>query len=419
MNTLTLHSAKRMLPKHLVLLTVLLGCLSVQNTFGKDRTSDNARVEDGTEFRVLVPQFATEEEAQLGYSVSFALVHEIFRTFDRSTPFHDDGRFDPNNPDECCLPKNTIAILDPSLSKQAYSRSFARAKFKQAQIVLWGKAWPYGKDVVVQPFLTIARPPQRLAGPPESMVRSMESTAQNQWQWLLWQITAEEEDGSSATVSLTEFPSSRYEMSPIVFDATKLELFDSFDGLQVYKEKSTASKKAGKTENKMNAIEHAPGGWTKITQPPGWIQLPDLDAADTVEYIGGLVHFMRGNWKRARISFEKVRSDREAPTQVRRDAALLLAASQYRLDDTCAKCEEPMKFAEGLNPYSETTAKYFFMASLAAARSSSDAGVWQGVVDRLDRVRSLVPEDDDFVKNAGEVLDILRSQAGVPVLTQP
>lgn len=411
MITLTLHSAKRMLPKHLVLLTVLLGCLSVQNTFGKDRTSDSEQVEDGTEFRVLVPQFATEAEAQLGYSVSFALVHEIFRTFNRSTPFHDDGRFDPDK-DICCLPKNTVAILDSSLSKQAYSRSFARAKNKQAQIVLWGKAWPYGKDVVVQPFMTIARPPQRLAEPPKSMVLRKVNTGQNQWQWLLWQITAVGEDGSSATVSLTEFPSRRYEMSPIVFDAAKLELFDSFDGLQVYKEKSTASKKAGKTGNKMNATEHAPGGWTKITQPEGWIQLPDLDAADTVEYIGGLVHFMRGNWKRARISFEKVRVDRDAPTQVRRDAALLLAASQYRLDDTCAKCGEPLKFAEGLNPYSETTAKYLFMASLAAARSSNDAGVWQGVVERLDRVRSLAPEDDDFVKNAGEVLDILSSQAG-------
>ena len=302
--------------------------------------------------------------------------------------------------------------LDPSLPKQAFSRSFARAKNRQAQLVLWGKAWPYGKDVVVQPFLTIARPPQRLAEPPESMVHSMESTDQNQWQWLLWQITAEGEDGSSATVSLNEFPSPRYEMSPIVFDSAKLKLFESFEGLQVYEEKSKASEKVGKTGNKMNATEHAPGGWTKITQPPGWIQLPDLDAADTVEYIGGLVHFMRGNWKRARISFEKVRSDREAPTQVRRDAALLLAASQYRLDDTCAKCEEPLKFAEGLNPYSETTAKYLFMASLAAARSSNDAGVWQGVVERLDRVRSLVPEDDEFVKNAGEVLDILSSQAG-------
>lgn len=417
MNGLKLHSAKRMLPIHFVLLTVLLACVPIQSTLAKDSTSADAQ-EDGNEFRVLVPQFEAEAEAQLGYSVTFALVHEIFRTFNRSIPFHDDGRFDRDN-DECCLPKNTVAIFDPALPKQAFSRSFARAKFKQAQLVLWGRAWPYGKDVVVQPFLTVAHPPQRLAEPPESMVRRIEGTGQNQWQWLIWQITAEGEDGSSATVSLAKFPSSRYEMSPIVLDAAKLKLFDSFEGLQVYKEKSTASAKQGKTGNKMTATEHAPGGWTKISQPEGWIRLPDLDAADTVEYIGGLVHFMRGNWKRARISFEKVRNNREAPTQVRRDAALLLAASQYRIDETCAKCEEPMKFAEGLNPYSATTAKYFFMASLAAARTSNDAGVWQDAVDRLDRVRSLAPEDDIFIENAGEVLDILRSQAGVPVLTRP
>lgn len=418
MNLLKLHSQKRMLPIQLVLLTALLACMTTHNAFAKDRTSPDEQVADGNEFRVLVPQFATEAEAQLGYSVSFALVHEIFRTFDRSIPFHDDGRFDPDN-DICCLPRNTVAILDTSLPEQAYSRSFARAKFKQAQLVLWGKAWPYGKDVVVQPFLTIAYPPQRLSEPPESMVRDVESAGQNQWQWLLWQINVEREDGSSATVSLTGFPSLRYEMSPIVFDAAKLKLFDSFEGLQVYEEKSKTSTPAGKTGNSMTATEHAPGGWTKISQPKGWIQLPDLDAADTVEYIGGLVHFMRGNWKRARISFEKVMQTREAPSQVRRDAALLLAATQYRIDETCVKCEQPMKFAEGLNPYAAITAKYFFMASLAAARSSNDAGVWQDVVDRLDRVRSLVPEDDVFVKNAGEVLEILRNQAGVPVLTQP
>lgn len=422
------------LPIRFVTLILLLGFMSAaQYTFGKERTSPDAQNDDGREFRVLVPKFATESMPQLGYSVTFALVHEVFRTFSISIPFRDDGVFDQL--DKCCLPKNTFAILDPSLSEQTHDVAYERALSEQAQLVLWGKAWPYGTDVVVQPFLTLAHPPQRLAQPPNplahppvSMAHGIENADQDQWQWLLWQITAEVEGGSSATVSLTEFPSLQYEMSPIVFDSEKLKLFASFDGMPVYKDKSVNSKQVGTTRYKLTASQHDPGGWTRIGPPAGWIQLPDLDtadtvkygwiqlpdldAADTVEYVGGLVHFMRGNWKRARISFERVMQTREAPTQIRRDAALLLTASLYRLDEACTRCDEVMKFAENLNPYSLTTAKYYFMASLARARKSNDTAAWQDALARLDKIRPLAPEDDAFVKNAKEVLDILRNQAG-------
>jgi len=414
MSSCKISVAKRPQRIPLVALVVLLGLMSaVQYAWGKERTSPEVQSEVGLQFRVLVPRFEAETGAQLGYNVTFALVHEIFRTFNKSTPYREDGKYD--NRDTCCIRNDAVAVLERALARQTHDDAYARAVDEQAQLVLWGKAWLYGADVVVQPFLTIAPSPQHLAHAPESMTRGSDDTGQAQWQWLVWQITATGEGETPATVSLTEFPSLQYEMSPVVFDSAKLELFASFENMPVYAEKSVTSRQVGATGSKMQAREHAPGGWTKITRPEGWIKLPDLDATDTVEYVGGLAHFMRGNWKRARISFERVMQTPEAPTQVRRDAALLLAAALFRLDPTCANCETAMEFAENLNPYSLATAKYYFMASLASARRSNDATVWQGVQDRLDRIRSLAPEDDVFVINAGQVLDLLRKQAGVVV----
>jgi hypothetical protein len=95
--------------------------------------------------------------------------------------------------------------------------------------------------------------------------------------------------------------------------------------------------------------------------------MPDFAAGATLTYVDGLVNFMRANWPRARIAFSQVMGMSDAPTQVRIDAALLLAATLARLDPACRGCDEAIRFAERFNPYSRITARYRSRANLAIA----------------------------------------------------
>jgi hypothetical protein len=410
-----------LLPAMLVASFVLLNSWDARAKERRDAPTAEVHSGGDPEFRVIVPRFASDGEGQLGFNVAFALNHEIFRDFNFSIPAREDGRFD--QADECCLRYGAVSILHGPLFSQTHKAADEFAKLNQAQLVLWGKAWPYGPDVVVQPFLTVANPPSGMERPADGAKQGISGGGiildvpfDDEGRWSLWQIDAERDAGPPARVRLLGFPGSRYEMSPIVFDEAKLKLFSSFDGMPVYKEKSESSRVEGRTGNKIVARQHAPGGWSKIVEPAGWIRLPDLDAADTVDFVGGLVHFMRGNWKRARVDFEQVMNAEAAPTRVRLDAALLLAATLYRLDPDCSGCEEPIGFARDLNPYSRITARYSFMASLARARNSGDAALWQDVRTRLERIASYSPEDDPFLRDAREVLDILQGQGGAAVV---
>ena len=337
--------------RHLGVVILLVAATCLDTTRAQSRRAP--------EFRVLVPRFESEAGPDLGYNVAFALNHEIFRTFKQSIPKRPDGRYDPD--DQCCLRYKAVSYLGDPIPEQTHAAARHAAGQTAAQLVVWGKAWNYGRDVVVQPFLTIASPPEGMTTSVRVGTFGAVHPFGAKGRWQIWPAAPGE-----AAEPIEEFPSTAYELPPIVFDSSVLQSFRSFEGMPVYEEKDTKSDVVGRTGTRLEADRHE-GEWTRITSPRGWIRMPDLRAGATVSFVDGLVNFMRANWPRARIAFSQVMETSDAPTQVRIDAALLLAATLARLDPACGGCDDAIRFAERFNPYSQLTQEYRSRADLALA----------------------------------------------------
>jgi hypothetical protein len=377
----------------------------------------SASSQPGPAIEVLVPRFAWVGDGNLGYNVAFALNHEIFKTFSLSIPARADGRFD--QADTCCLPSTATAILDAALPQQSAATAIDRARRAGAELVLWGEAWPYGNDVVVQSFLGVAAAPTGLPLSARLGEFEIDYPFDADGQWVAWELEA-----GGRTIRILGLPSDAYELPPIVFDAQALANFASFQNMPVYdcgetpcpNAAATSRREVARTGSNLRALQHV-REWTLIALPAGtrpagepsegWIELPILDAGEGMRYIGGLVHFMRGNWHRARIAFEAVAQDPGAVVGLRRDAALLLAATDYRLDASCGRCAEAIALAKTFNPHARATAQFEVTAALATALSSNDDAVYRALLDRLASDAVLFPPNDPFTNDMTAVLTSL------------
>jgi hypothetical protein len=357
-----------------------------------------ARRED-CHFTVLTIPFESDDDGQLGRNVSLAIQHQIFRNFILSIPAEPE--------DICCFPNDTIAVLDESgLPEQSHQAAIRRAGEKgQTQLVLWGKAWPWREFVVVQPYLSVFGPPQNLD--PRVRICCTNTTGISRrrpftrgGEWRIWEIAADDTEGTPHALYLDGFPRSLYDLPQISLDAGDVEQFRSLSGLPVYENdrgRVGRLRDGVTTGSSIKALQHV-GAWTLIDEPRGWIRLPVVDAGPIVGFIGGLVYFLRGNWERARTSFEAVARNEGASSSLRMDAALLLAATEFRLDPACGRCEEAIDIARRINPYSATVAHFDLMARLARG---DKPGL---LLSEIAQNRALYPPDDPFTLRAVEYI---------------
>ena len=353
---------------------------------------------DDCHFTVLTIPFESDDAGKLGRNVSLTIQHQIFRNFLLSLPAEPE--------DICCLPNDTIAILAwGQLSRQTHDEAIRRAsETGSTQIVLWGKAWPWREFVVVQPYLSIVGPPRNLD--PKVRICCTNTRGIDRIRpfsvdgaWRIWEITANDADGNLLELHIDRFPRPLYDLPQISLDANDVNQFRSLSGLPIFEddEGRVGELREGVTTNSsIKAIQHV-GEYTLIDEPRGWIRLPVVDAGQIVEFIGGLMHFFRGNWERARTSFETLAQDETASSSVRVDAALLLAATEYRLDAACGACQRAIDIAKRINPYSATTARFELMTRIAQGGDGNDA---ETLLAELDRNRALYPADDPFTIRA-------------------
>ncbi|MGW8369041.1 MAG: hypothetical protein ACWGPN_10220 [Gammaproteobacteria bacterium] len=163
----------------------------------------------------------------------------------------------------------------------------------------------------------------------------------------IWEIAANDAEGTPHALYLDQFPRSLYDLPQISLDAGDVEQFRSLFGLPVYEnDRGRVDRlRDGVTTNSSIMALQRVRAWTPIDEPRGWIRLPVVDAGPIAEFIGRMVYFLRGNWERARASFEAVARNENTPSSVRMDAAMLLAATEFRLDPACGRCEEAIDVA--------------------------------------------------------------------------
>ena len=82
-------------------------------------------------------------------------------------------------------------------------------------------------------------------------------------------------------------------------------------------------------------------------------------------------------------------------------AALLLAATEYRLDASCGRCQQAIDIAKGINPYSVTTARFELMARIAQGGPGNEVATLRA---ELTENRALFPPEDPFTQRAVEFL---------------
>lgn len=353
-------------------------------------------------FTVLTIPFESDDAGELGRNVSLTIQHQIFRKFLLSLPAEPE--------DICCLPNDTIAVLAwGQLSEQDHDEAIRRAnEMGSTQLVLWGKAWPWREYVVVQPYLSVVGPPREL----DPQVRICCTNTRGidrirpftkDGEWRIWEIAEDDANGDARKLYIDRFPRELYDLPQISLDANDVEQFRSLAGLPIY---ANNNGRVGRlldgvtTDSSIKALQHV-GEWTLVDEPRGWIKLPVVDAGQIVEFIGGLMHFLRGNWERARTSFEAVAQDEAGSSSVRVDAALLLAATEYRLDASCGGCQQAIDIAKGINPYSVTTARFELMARIAQGGPGNEVAT---LLAELTENRALFPPEDPFTQRAVEFL---------------
>ena len=258
---------------------------------------------------------------------------------------------------------------------------------------------------VVQPYLSIVGPPKGI----DPRVRvcctnttglSRERPFSRAGQWRVWERHVEDATGATHTLSIDRFPSDAYELPQISLDARMVNAFSSLAGLPVHDAIGGRILQGVTTGNSIEALQHV-RDWTLIREPRGWVRLPTVAAGPTVDFIGGLVNFMRGNWERAQSGFASVARNAAASSRLRVDAALLLAATQSRLDPKCAACAETVAIATSISPYSPVVARYELMAELVGAPSPAAAAA---VLQRVVAHPARFPADDPFTRSAKAVL---------------
>jgi hypothetical protein len=314
---------------------------------------------------LLVPPF--EGPGALGVNVSTVLNLQVWQTL-RKAPFP--------NPQNLNFGDGLVTWMDEPLESQTHEAALRAATENKADVVLWGKARPYGSGVVVQSYLTI-NPPS--ASP-------------------IWRLPVER-DGQSSTINVG-LPRLRYEFTPLELRSSIVENYRTPDALGLYSSRDSGNK-IGTVGSFFTALEqNGDAALVRSGDRTGWIRLPSLSSnrSEIVDFVGGIMRIMRADWSGASALFAKVIANPRTPTAVRLDAHLYRIVALERSGSSGA---EEARRAHALNPYDRATVCYLVMSQIASAnRLPADAGARTAALSDAVRVlennRSIFSKTDPW-----------------------
>jgi hypothetical protein len=221
---------------------------------------------------------------------------------------------------------------------------FAKSLRILAQLVLFGKVYPYARDAVVHSYLGI----------PE-----YKDFRQNRNE--IWRIAITSKTGP--VVFSSDIPQRRYAFAPTVIEGDVVEKYKGRDSVKLFSAPANGTPVGVVGDNtrllevRSNAVRVRSG---KVT---GWVPTSDIErSSDALEFTSGLIRLFRGDWSDAFVHFKNVRESNIAPNDVRVDAILYQALAWEKQDRDAS---ELLREAKDLNPLAKRTARYIIMAEVA------------------------------------------------------
>jgi hypothetical protein len=305
--------------------------------------------------QILIVPFQGQEP--LGRNVSNVLYLQTWQTL-RKAP----------TPNPAHLDFGTAVALWASddLRVTSHEQAEAAARQTEAQVVLWGKTWPFSTQAIVQTYLTVVE------GVPA-----------------LWSVTLQGRGGPR--VVTCPLPSRRFEFAPIPLSAEVVRLYAGEpSGLPYYRLRDTSQAPVGHLGEDFVAVEHTSSEWTKVRVDGGvgWVNLPVLtkSRSEVVDFAGAVVRALRRDWQGAADLFLSAARNPRTPTTVAIDAHLMRAASLAALGKSP---DEDLDAAEALNPRAPRTSVYRLMGLLdryqKLGRGADAAEARRRLVERIDQ----------------------------------
>jgi hypothetical protein len=333
------------------------------------------------EVTLYLPVF--EGPDTLGKNVATILSLQVWETF-RQSPWPN-----PNNLD---FGKGLVIWDIEPLKTQSHLEAERRAMELAilAQVVLWGKAYPYGHGVVVQTYVSIP---------------SYHDFREKKLE--IWKVVVK------GKVVEADLPRRRYEMAPIVLTQEVIDTYTQPNALAIY-EQRVGGRPIGSVGNKYVAIQFEPNlALIRSGDVTGWVRLPQLtqNRTEVVDFVGGIIRIFRGDWDGAQALMKRVVDNPNTRTALRIDAYLYWAMS---LERRGISARDVIGKAYSLNRYSRTTVQYAVMSDLAALARLSDnpvSGKEHAIIrDRIKQTIGehayLFPKDDAWLHQILEILNL-------------
>jgi len=360
-----------------------LGTAAAQGYFERDRNPNK--------ITILIPSF-TGDPPPLGESVGTILMLQVWKQLRGAAACAPPAGAQAKSPCLRFFEAGHFRWQKQPLASATHegARTTGMLPTYRAQLVLWGKTYKYGHDVVVLAFLTL----------PEGGDRRTRRSER-------WSLTI---SAPKKTYTIdTDIPTRNFAFEPMVLTSEFVSEFSLPTKLKVYRTpmgqgfvgyaKPPILEKRGETSNALQTEQ-------------GWILIPELSAvpSEIVGFVGGVMRVFRSDWDGARELLEPVAKNPRTPTELRIDSMLLMGLASYHLG---GDFQSHLRAAESLNPLASRVVRYRVMGMLTELRNSDPrARTELGIETKkyLDARRHLFAADDRWVLAVDELLIAVAGQ---------
>lgn len=341
-----------------------------------------AWAQDGTQRRILVPSFQGADE--LGTRAANVLALQISRTFRASDGKRSGEPFGRG-----------VLLWDPEpMGEMSYAGAMRRAMDigTLAHLILWGRAYTLGDDVVVQAYLTATPVLFRLTEPRHE----------------LWSVEYRPDDADRKITLISDLPSSHFTFAPVVLSDDAIRHYRSIPALTIFADRDF-TEPVGRIGKEYRALRYESDAvYLRSGEAEGWVPLPNLSdrESEVSVFASALFRLLRGDWEGASVLLKRTLEMPQLPRSIRIDALLLqgLAAEQRGHSGL-----EWIQAALELNPYRVEACRYAVQAEVAAlARKPPNARSSEALGSRLAQCRILFDPQDEWLKNVDSILTSLR-----------
>jgi len=249
------------------------------------------------EVRVLTTPFAGDDE--WGKAISIALNLRLFSGLRRVTA------------NEQPLPSARLLWNKEPLSAPNHSNAIeaGRRPENSSVIVVWGKTYSLPGEVAVMSFATL---------PNFSFLRPEDEIFEK------WNIAL-----PGGTKLSADMPKRDYRFRAFTLSKEFLKKYENPNSIRIHRNPSERSKVIATVNEQTIRALKINNNWAQIrtsNSGTGWIEVPDLgkEAESIVSFLDGLVRFYRGDWTRAKNSFEKAIDSKDLSFTIEYSALLHL-----------------------------------------------------------------------------------------------